>query len=520
LSSATATSAVPSDTTAPLLRVAGVSKSFGAQRALIDLDLELRAGEICALIGENGSGKSTFIKILGGYHRPEPGARIEFRGRPVRVDDPTGGWRHHLRFIHQDLGLIPTMSVLDNIALVAGYDTGRARRINWRRQRARARQMLDELGLHDVDVQASVARLSPVERTLVALARVVIDWQDDHGLIVLDEPTTALSKPEVAWLFVVLRELIARGAGVLFVSHRLDETLDIADRVVVLRDGRKVADRPIDGLGEQTLLELMIGGAPQSLYPTVPRPRRDEALVVRHLSGARVRDVSLTLHRGEILGVAGVAGSGREQLPDLLYGTVRAACGEIIAGGRRIVRPTPRNSLAAGVALVPRDRVHRGVLGDLTAGENITLADLRPLWRRGRIDRRAERADVGRWVRRVSLRPEHPDRPILQFSGGNQQKAVLARWLRTSPRVLLLDEPVQGVDVGAKRAILALVAEAAGNGMAIVICSSDANDLAEVCDRVAVMRAGEIVRELQGERLTAANIVAAALTRNPNHPGA
>ncbi len=497
---------------ATVLRVVGLSKRFGPRAALADVDLSLHAGEVCALIGQNGSGKSTLIKILSGYHTADPGAAIHFQGRAVSLNDRFADWRRHVRFIHQDLGLIPAMSVLDNLALGTGYRTGRAGRIRWREEGRRASDVLAQFALGDLDLGRSVGSLGQVEKTLIAVARALLDWDDSEGVLVLDEPTAALSRPEVSRLFAALGPLRERGVAILFVSHRFEEAFEIADRVVVLRDGRVVADRPIASLDEQALLELMIGRVPETMYPTTAPPRDDDALVVRRLSGSAVRNLSLSVGHGEIVGVAGLAGSGREDVSRLLFGDLPAECGEISVEDRRLERPSPAASIKLGIALVPSDRIHRSLLSQATVRENITLPKLAPVWQRYRIDRGLERRDVAQWIGRVRLTPAEPERTMGNLSGGNQQKGVLARWLRLSPRVLLLDEPTQGVDVGSKSAIFTLIADSAADGTAVLICSSEAKDLASICDRVLVLRHGSVVAELSDDALTEERIVAAMLS--------
>jgi ribose transport system ATP-binding protein len=493
-----------------VLRLSGLSKHFAGQRALDDVHLTLRAGEVCALIGQNGSGKSTLIKILAGYYLADPGASVHFRGKQESIDDPSASWRRHVRFIHQDLGLVPSMNVLDNLALGTGYRTGRAGRILWSEEVARA-SILEQFGLGDLDLRAPVGSLGQVEKTLIAVARALLDWHDTEGVLILDEPTAALSRLEVGRLFAAIRPLTARGVAVLFVSHRIDEAFEIADRVVVLRDGRVVADRPIGGLDAHGLLELMIGGVPEAMYPDVAPPGSDQALSVRGLSGGRVRELSFSLQRGEIVGIAGLAGSGRDEVAGLLFGDRRADRGEIRVHDRRLNRPSPRAAIALGMAFVPSDRIHRSVFRESSVRENITLPSLASVRRRGRIDRRAERREVNDWIARVRLVPPETERPMALLSGGNQQKAVIARWIRLGPRVLLLDEPTQGVDAGAKGAIFSLLAQAAATGTAVLMCSSEAKDLAEVCDRVLVLCDGDVAADLSDAALTEQRIVASTL---------
>jgi ribose transport system ATP-binding protein len=500
-----------------VLEISGLSKSFGNQRALIDVDIKLRAGEVCALIGQNGSGKSTLIKILAGYHAADPGVKLSFRGRPVSIDDRSAAWRRHVRFIHQDLGLAPTMNVLDNLALGIGYRTDRMHRIRWGEERKRASAMLAQFGLGDIDLGAPVSRLGAVEKTLIAVTRALLDWDDGEGVLVLDEPTAALSAPEVDRLFGAIRPLTERGVAILFVSHRFAESFQIADRVIVLRDGRVVASQPMAELDERSLLSLMIDGVPEEMYPTTPQHGNDQALTVRRLSGGRVHDFSLTVQEGEIVGVAGLAGSGREDIPRLLFGDLRPRSGEIVVGETRMKRPSPAAAIKLGIGLVPSDRMHRSIFFQATVRENITLPSLSPFWRRMRLDRRAERREVSTWLERVRLTPPNPEYPMGGLSGGNQQKGVIARWLRLKPKVLILDEPTHGVDMGAKTAIFGLISDAAGSGTAVVMCSSEAKDLAAVCDRVLVLNHGNVVADLSGESLTERQIVAVSLTGSVHH---
>jgi ribose transport system ATP-binding protein len=496
---------------APVLEVSGLNKSFGNQKVLVDVALRLRAGEVCALIGQNGSGKSTLIKILAGYYTADPGASFSFRGRPASLDDRSAAWRAHVRFIHQDLGLVPTMSVLDNLALGIGYRTGRSGRIHWNVERDRASAVLAQFGIGNMDLSTPVGRLGAVDKTLIAVARALLDWDDQEGLLVLDEPTAALSTPEVSQLFDAIRPLTDRGVAILFVSHRFAESFQIADRVLVLRDGRVVASRPIAELDEHSLLSLMIGGVPEAMYPPTTPHGDDEALVVRRLSGGHVNDLSFSVQHGEILGLAGLAGSGREDVPRLLFGDLRADSGEIIVGDKRMERPSPSAAIKLGLGLVPSDRIHRSVFHHANVRENITLPSLSPFWRRFHIDRGAERREVSTWLEHVRLTPANPEYPMSGLSGGNQQKGVIARWLRLKPDVLVLDEPTHGVDVGSKSAIFGLIADAAANGTAVVMCSSEAEDLAAVCDRVLVLRDGDLVADLSGDSLSEQRIVAEAL---------
>jgi ribose transport system ATP-binding protein len=384
------------------------------------------------------------------------------------------------------------------------------------RRREEANHARDLLREFDAafDVTVPVAELTPAERTIVAIARALDGWESPEGLLILDEPTAALHSDEVGRLFTAVRRAAARGAGVIFVSHRLDEVMDLADRVVVLRDGRLVADTPVSELDHEELVRLIVG---EALQDAAPRTRRDggaPALHVRGLRGGTVSDLSLDIRAGEVVGVSGILGSGREHVAALLFGALAREAGEVGVAGVALSPSDPRAAIAAGVAYVPADRHADGAVMTMRVRENVTLPNLRRLRRRlGWLDAQAERRDVDRWVDRVGLQPADPERALELFSGGNQQKVVLAKWLRNEPRLLLLDEPTQGVDVGAKAAIYELVHDAAAGGAAVLMVSSDTGELASVCDRVLVMTDGIAAAEITGPDLTEERLVIEALGR-------
>jgi ribose transport system ATP-binding protein len=491
-----------------LLSITGLTKEFPGQRALDGVDFRVGRGEVVALCGVNGSGKSTLVKVLAGYHAPDAGELTAF-GAPVgfRMGEP---WRDRCHFVHQDLGLIPTMSTTDNLALAAGYATGRLGRVSWRRQRAIARAAIASFGAR-VDVDVPVGRLTLGERTIVAIARALIGWDDADAVLVLDEPTASLHREEIESLFEAIRTVAARGAGVVFVSHRLNEVLELAERTVVLRDGRVVADRDLRGLDADGIVELMVGRRIDELYTQPPTPRGEVVLAVDGLRGDRVRDLSFAVHRGEILGVTGLLGSGREELPGLLGGSVPRSGGDVRLVGRALAGGSVRAAIRHGLVLVPADRVRNAVVATRSVRENITLPRLGSVRRGWHIDRARERSDVREWMARLEVRPPDQERPIAQLSGGNQQKAVLAKWLRTEPTLLVLDEPTQGVDAGAKATIYRHLAAAAATGVAAVVCSNEAKDLSAVCDRVLVLRDGTLVADLHGAALTEERIVSESL---------
>lgn len=495
----------------PVLDIELISKTYPGQVALDSASLQVRPGEIHALVGQNGSGKSTLIKLLGGYVKADHGASVSFGGREVDLWALDRDDRQRIRIVHQDLGLVPTLSTVENLGLGHGYRTGSFGQIKWRSEVRRAQELLLAFGLAP-DVRKPVATLSAAERAAVAIMRALQDWDTDRpGLLVLDEPTASLNRGEVEALFREVRRIAQQGAGVLFVSHMLDEVLSLADRVTVLRDGKVVAaGEPVDALDERRLVELIVGRSMSDLYPdtdhVVGRPVMEAEMVV----GVALRGVNLKIHEGEVLGIAGLVGSGREEIGGALFGATPRFAGKVLVDKKKVFA-TPRDSIIAGVAYVPADRKGVGLDMQERLYQHIPLPRLGPLQGRFRLDQHAARHTASEWATRLDVQPPLLDRRMEKFSGGNQQKAVLARWLRTEPKVLLLDEPTQGVDVGAKAAIYQHVRAAAEGGMAVLVASSDAEELVHLCDRVLVFRSGTVAVELRGNTLTEDRLVAETL---------
>ena len=494
----------------PLLRVRGLSKSFPGLRALKDVDLEVASGEVLAVVGQNGSGKSTLVKVLAGLHAPDPGATIEVRGAAGEIVTGTDA-QAELHFIHQDLGLIPMLSTVENLDLGRthrGFGLGPAAR---RAEAARARELIGRFGA-SFDVTQPLVLLSAAERAIVAIARALEDWQRDDHVLVLDEPTAALHGDEVDRLFEAVRAVAARGAGVIFISHRLDEVLDIADRVVALRDGEVVADVAAGGFDRAALVHMITGRELEETRVERSGDPGEPVLRVDGLSGATVAAFDAEVRAGEIVGVTGQLGSGREHVAGLVFGAVARTGGAVRVGTQDLPGGNPTKAVGEGVAFVPADRRAQGAVMTMNVRENLTLPRLRPLRRlMGRLDGRAERDECRHWIGEVGLRPSEPERSLDLFSGGNQQKVVMAKWLRNKPRVLLLDEPTQGVDVGAKASIYELVSRAADQGAGVVVSSSDTKELVLLCDRVIVMRDGRVVAELPREQITEARMVRESL---------
>ncbi len=495
----------------PVLDIVDLSKTYPGQVALDHAHLRVMPGEVHALVGQNGSGKSTLIKLLGGYVKADHGGEVRFGGQHVDLWALDRDSRRRIRIVHQDLGLVPTLSTVENLGLGRGYQTGLAGRIRWRSEVRRAQDLLLAFGLAP-DVRQPVATLSAAERAAVAIMRAMQDWDATQpGLLVLDEPTASLNRGEVGALFREVRRVAHQGAGVLFVSHMLDEVLTLADRVTVLRDGRVVASGiPVGELDETRLVELIVGRPISDLYPDSRHVTGRPVLEAEMVFGISLRGVSLKVHEGEVLGIAGLVGSGREEIAGALFGATPRFAGKLLIDKRKVFA-TPRDSIIAGIAYVPADRKAHGLDMQDRLHQHIPLPRLGPLQGRFRLRHRAARRDATDWVERLDVQPPLLDRRMEKFSGGNQQKAVLARWLRTEPRVLLLDEPTQGVDVGAKASIYREIRDAADDGMAVLVASSDAEELVHLCDRVLVFRSGSVAIELRGNTLTEERLVAETL---------
>jgi len=491
------------------LEVRSVNKRFGAQQVLFDVDVDVRPREVHALVGHNGSGKSTLVKILAGVHHPEPGAEIRVDTKRLRAGDPDDAYDLGLRFVHQDLGLVETLDVVDNVLFGTAYPRRSFGRIDWQTARAAVTAILDELG-YALDVRSSIARLSLAERTGVALARAMYQPRGEPTVLVFDEPTAALPSAAVDHLFQAIRGVVAKGLGVLYISHRLDEIFRIADRVSVLRDGRVVAVENVADLDERRLIELMVG---RHVERSARRPlaeRSSGALQLRGIRTRRIRAFDLDVGAGEIVGVAGIAGSGRDELAGAIFGSVPRR-GTVDVFGDRLPAGRTDRAIERGIGLLPSDRARNGLLHGMTVRENLSIADLPTRARGALLDRRQEQRDTSEWLDRLDVRPGDPERPVHQLSGGNQQKVLLARWLRRDPKVLILDEPTQGVDVATVGRLYSLVRAAAGRGTAVLVCSSDTDELVRLCDRIVVLVGGVQHVELTGTDISREAVDAAAL---------
>jgi rhamnose transport system ATP-binding protein len=473
-----------------LLTLTGITKSFAGEQALRGVSFDLAAGEVHALIGENGAGKSTLVKMITGAERPDTG-HIEIRGQPVTRNDPSLAKSLGVAVIYQQPALFADLTVAENIAL--RLERGSPwRLVRWGGRRRRAAELLARVGAESaISPDAFVRGLTMPQQQLVEIAAAL---GAEARILILDEPTASLSEREVENLFRVIRDLRSRGVGMIYISHRLEELPRVADRVTVLRDGAVVGTRPIDQADRAELIRMMVGRSLDAIFPKVHVTPGDIVLEARSLGSrsAGVRDMSLGVRAGEILGIAGLVGAGRTELARVLFGLEPADSGEILLRGQLVRIDNPAVAVRLGIAYVPEDRRRHGLILDMTVAQNTTLAVLRRIARGGLIDAARERELATSFVQRLDVKTPAVDAPAGNLSGGNQQKVALARWLATDPSVIILDEPTQGVDVGAKAEIHRLMGELAGRGMAIVMISSELPEVLGMSDRIVVVHGGTI----------------------------
>lgn len=490
-----------------LLSVRSLSKTFPGQVALKDFDIDLGAGRTHALVGQNGSGKSTFIKILAGYHQPDAGSTAVLNGKPLDLGDGRTAHAAGVRFVHQDLGLVDVLNAVENISMGVGYTKRRGGRIDWKADTQRAADGLAALGFTDIDVTMPVGMLAPSQKTAVALARALDKWEESAHLLVLDEPTASLPGDDVERLFAAIRILKSRGVAILYVSHHLDEVFEIGDDVTILRDGERVDTLPTGDLDHGRLIEAMIG------HKLVRTERRSIAqnggsggLRVSGIGGGTIDSVDLEVRPGEIVGVAGITGSGRELIAPFITGQTPSDRGTVSVNGTSVPNFDPHAAIVAGMAFVPSERAVNGIIPLDSVTHNLTLADVPRNWQGGRLRHRDETAECLDWIERLSIKTAGTEVPIGALSGGNQQKVLFGRSLRLDPSVLVLDEPTSGIDVGAKDQIVQLIDTAAQNGTAVLVVSTDTDELVQLSHRVLVMVDGQVVDELTGADLTTTNI--------------
>lgn len=480
------------------LQLSELTKQFGGTHALDRAALNVRRGTVHALLGGNGSGKSTTIKILAGVYPADSGSlRIFDEDFPLASYSSAHAQKAGLRFVHQDLGLFEELSIEENFALDAGYPVRRSGSIRWRALRERVTTLLQDYEL-DADPRTPVKDLRPSDRTMVAIARALQDQEGGELILVLDEPTASLAHHESNLLLRKVRARADRGQTVVIVSHRLQELLSVADDFTVYRDGR-VAGTLVDAKPtEDELVEIMAGGSVQALRPTgsVSHQTGTRALTVSGLAGGPLMGVDLTVHAGEIVGVAGLVGSGRTSLLQTIFGAHRPSAGTIVLDGEPFAPHHIDEAMDRGVGMVPEDRGRDAVFADLSVSENIAVSVLRENWTTRWMPRAKERGVARALIAKFGIRVAGAEALFSSMSGGNQQKSIIARWLQRDPRLLLLDEPTQGVDVMSRSDIYAVIRDAASTGCAVLVASSDMSELHALCDRVLILRSGRIVDEV------------------------
>jgi ABC-type sugar transport system ATPase subunit len=486
--------APPAKEKVPLLAMRDIVKSFPGVQALRNVNLSLRAGEVLALLGENGAGKSTLIKILGGAHRADSG-RIEIDGREVLLHSPVAARRAGVAVIHQEFNLVPALTPGENIFL--GQEETRGGFILRRRERRRSAELFQHLGV-EINLDAPCGKLSTAQQQLVEIARALAC---EARIIVMDEPSAALTAHEVERLFQIIRECRRRNQGVIYISHRLDEIFTIADRVLVLRDGANVGERPIDQISRGELIKLMVGRELQDEFPKRSVSIGPERLIVTGLcSGRAVREVSFTVRAGEIVALTGLIGAGRTETARLIFGADRRDAGEIRLDDRTLAIRTPREAIAAGIGLLTEDRKHQGLVLAHSVRQNFGLPNLQRLSRFGFVQQGRERQELDRFTNLLKIKMPSQEQRAATLSGGNQQKIVLAKWLARNCDVLIFDEPTRGVDVGAKYEIYLLMNELAALGKAVLMISSELPEVLGMADRILVMHEGCITGELADAR--------------------
>jgi rhamnose transport system ATP-binding protein len=490
-----------------LLDAIAISKSFDGVRALRAVSFDLLPGEVHALVGENGAGKSTLIRIVTGAETPDSGT-IVVAGQTMARLDPAGARALGIAAIYQHPVLFPDLTVAENVALpVEGGHL--LRRVDWPERRRRATEIFDEIGAA-IDPRRRAATLSMPERQLVEIAKAIAA---NARVLIMDEPTASLADREVDRLLEVVKRLRARGAGIVYISHKLDEVFALADRVTVLRDGESIATRTRDAIDRRELVQLMVGRELAAMYPKRPVPLGEPALELRNLSNRErgLSGISLAVRRGEIVGVAGLVGSGRTELAETIFGLTPADGGEIVVNGVRASLESPAAAMRLGLAYVPEDRQQHGVIAEMSVAANTTLNHLRAVSTGGLIDVKEEQRVAAMYVDQLRIKTPSVNAAVGGLSGGNQQKVALARWLSIDPAVLLLDEPTQGIDIGAKAEIHELIERLAERGIAILMISSDLPELLAMADRVAVMRRGALAGVLTRAEATPEAVVALAL---------
>ena len=475
---------------APLLKMRGIEKSFPGVHALKSVDLELHSGQVLALLGENGAGKSTLIKVLGGAHQPDSGT-VSINGKDPHITSPVDAQRAGVAVIYQEFNIVPALTAAENIFL--GQEKTSAGFIRQRSEQRAAQELFDRIGV-DVDPNAKCRDLTVAQQQVVEIAKAL---SLNAQVIVMDEPSATLTLQEVERLFEVIRDLKKQGIGVIYISHRLDEIHEIADRVTVMRDGENVGNRAIEDVSRHELIELMVGRELKDEFPEHSRSLGQPRLSVRGLTrGTAVQNVSFDVHAGEVLGITGLVGAGRTEMARLIFGADTPNAGTIELDGKRLKVRSPRDAIRAGICLLTEDRKTQGLVLSHSARDNFSLPNLRALTTGSMIRGGAERSAFAGYVESLKIKISHQEQLVGNLSGGNQQKVVLAKWLERDCDVIIFDEPTRGIDVGAKYEIYLLINELAAQGKSIIMISSELPEVLGVSDRILVMHEGRITGEI------------------------
>ncbi len=482
----------------PILQLEHISKKFPGVQALSDVQFDVYPGEVHALVGENGAGKSTLIKIISGVHKPDTG-EIRVEGHMVHFNNPHGAQAAGVATIYQELSLYPELTVAENI-FMGHAPRNRFGILDWGAMRSRANEILASLEIHDMDVNAKVKTLTVGKRQRVEIAKAL---SQNARILIMDEPTASLTDADVEALFKIVRLLRERGVAVIYISHRLQEVFELADRVTVLRDGQFVGTKSVVETSEGELISMMVGRTIDNLFPKMPTEIGEVALEVRDLwRRPLTRGASFQVRVGEIVGLAGLVGSGRSELAQVIFGITPAESGEMWLDGKRIRVRHPGQAMSLGIAYVPEDRGTQGLVRQMKVRENLSMAVLRSLTRWFLVESRKEKSLAERAVEQLQIRAYSVEQIVNKLSGGNQQKLVVGKWLASEPRVLIMDEPTRGIDVGAKAEIHRLMSELAQRGLAIIMISSELPEILGMSDRILVMREGKVVAEFAREAAT------------------
>ncbi|MBE2220910.1 MAG: sugar ABC transporter ATP-binding protein [Anaerolineae bacterium] len=488
----------------PVIRMRHVSKSFGGVHALKDVQLDIFSGEVHALLGENGAGKSTLIKVITGVHQPDEG-EIDLNGERVYFNNPREAQHQGIAAIYQEPSLFPDLSIAENI--LVGRQPLRGGRVSWGQMNKEAGALLKRLGV-DLNPRTKARNLSVAQQQMVEIARAL---SVEARVLIMDEPTSSLTSNEVDELFRITKQLRAEGTAVIFISHRLEELFALADRVTTLRDGEYVGTREMADVTTEGLIQMMVGRKLDDLFPKQAVEIGEVVLEVDHLSvNGAFKDISFKLHAGEILGMAGLVGAGRTDVARSIFGVKPATAGEIKIDGETVEINSPQKAMALGIGYVPEDRQNHGLILPMTIGDNVTLPMLDTYATKGWLNPKKEKAAAVEGVQKLEVKAYGIEQKAAELSGGNQQKVVLAKWLSTNPRILILDEPTRGIDVGTKAAVHGLMSNLASQGMAILMISSELPEVLGMSDRILVMREGLLTKEFDRSDATQEKLMMAA----------